>query len=124
MKKLYVLLVLAAFQLTIFFGCKHEPVLPEQEVSFSQDILPIMQMGCQHAGCHGDSLNQQPKLTTYEEVMEFGDIKPGDPHDSDLYERIIDTDDDDRMPQPPYAPLNDRNTKLIYIWIAQGAKDN
>lgn len=124
MKKLYVLLVLASVPVTVFFGCKHDPVLPEHEVSFSQEILPILQMGCTHAGCHGDSLNQMPSLTSYEEVMEFGDIKPGEPLDSELYERIIDTDEEERMPQAPYAPLNDRNKDLIYIWIAQGAKDN
>lgn len=123
MKKLYVFLVLATVPAAVFFGCKHEPVLPEQEVSFSQDILPIMQMGCQHAGCHGDTLNTQPSLTTYEEVMEFGDVKPGKPLDSELYEVITDTDPEDRMPKD-MAPLNDRNIKLIYIWIAQGAKDN
>ena len=124
MKKLIVLGVLCSIPAIVFFGCKHEPVLPAQEVSFSQDIMPIIQMGCQHEGCHGDSLNPEFPLTSYEEVMEEGDIKPGDPEDSDLYERITETDDDKRMPRPPYAPLNDRNIKLIYIWIAQGAKNN
>lgn len=124
MKKLYVLLMLASVPATIFFGCKHDPVLPEQEVSFSQDILPIMQMGCSHNGCHGDTLNQMPKLTTYDEVMALGDVKPGEPQESELYKRIIETDSTERMPRLPYAALNDRNIKLIYIWIAQGAKDN
>jgi hypothetical protein len=124
MKKLIVLGILCSIPAIIFFGCKHEPVLPEQEVSFSQDIMPIIQMGCQHEGCHGDSLNPEFPLTTYEEVMEEGDIKPGDPLDSDLYERITETDPDKIMPRPPYPPLNDRNIKLIYIWIAQGAKNN
>jgi hypothetical protein len=124
MKKLYVLLILASVPASIFFGCKHDPVLPEQQVSFSADILPIMQMGCSHAGCHGDSLNQMPQLTSYEEVMEFGQIEPGKPYESELFRRIIETDSTERMPRLPYAPLNDRNQKLIYIWIAQGAKDN
>lgn len=109
--------------MTIFFGCKHEPVLPEQEVSFNQDILPVLQMGCTQAGCHGDSLNQMPSLTSYETVMEFGDVKAGDPNDSKLYEVITDTDPEERMPKD-MPPLSDRNIKLIYIWIAQGAKDN
>ena len=123
MKKLYVLLIMALVPTTIFFGCKHDPVLPEHEVSFSQEILPIMQMGCQHAGCHGDSLNQQSPLTNYDEVMAFGDIKAGKPYDSKLYEVITTTEVEDRMPYQ-MAPLNDRNIDLIFIWIAQGAKDN
>jgi hypothetical protein len=124
MKKLYVLLVLAVLPASIFFGCKHEPVLPDHEVSFSQEVLPIIQMGCQHAGCHGDSLNQQFKLVTYEDVMEDGDVKPGDPKGSKLYEVITTPEGEDRMPREPYPRLNDRNIDLIYIWIAQGAKDN
>lgn len=123
MKKLYVLLILASVPATIFFGCKHDPVLPEQQVSFNQDILPILQMGCTMAGCHGDSLNQQPSLTSYEVVMDFGDIKPGNPNDSKLYEVLIDTDPEERMPRN-MPPLSDRNIKLIYIWIAQGAQNN
>lgn len=123
MKKLYVLLILASVPATIFFGCKHDPVLPEQQVSFNQDILPILQMGCTMAGCHGDSLNQMPSLTSYDVVMDFGDVKAGDPNDSKLYQVLIDTDPEERMPRN-MPPLSDRNIKLIYIWIAQGAQDN
>ncbi len=124
MKKLYVLLVLASVPAIIFFGCKHDAELPEHQVSFNDEIIPILQLGCTHPGCHGDSLNQMPSLTSYETVMEFGKIKPGEPNDSELYERITETDDDKRMPRPPYSPLSDQNIKKIYIWIAQGAKDN
>lgn len=124
MKKLFVLLLLGTVPAIVFFSCKHDPVLPEHEVSFSQEIMPIIQMGCQHAGCHGDSLNTMPRLTTYENVISFGQIVPGKPYESELYKRIIETDDEERMPKPPYAPLNERNQKLIYIWIAQGAKNN
>jgi hypothetical protein len=125
MKKLCVLLVLAAVPATVFLGCKHEPVLPEHEVSFSQEIMPIIQFGCQHPQCHGDSLNQEFKLVDYETVMSHGDVKAGEPRDSKLYEVITAPDgDEDRMPREPYARLSDRNINLIYIWIAQGAKDN
>lgn len=123
MKKLCVFLALATVPATIFFGCRHEAVLPDYEVSFSQEILPILQMGCTHAGCHGDSLNTEPRLTSYESVMNFGDVKPGRPLDSDLYEVLVDEDPEDRMPKD-MPPLSDRNIRLIYIWIAQGAKNN
>lgn len=124
MMKLIVYSMIVAIPITLVYSCKHDPVLPEHEVSFSQEIMPIIQMGCQHAGCHGDTLNQQFPLVDYATVMEGGDIKPGDPRGSKLYEVITSTESDDIMPRPPYSPLSDRNIKLIYIWIAQGAKDN
>jgi len=124
MKKLYALFILASVPAIIFLGCRHEPVLPEQQVSFSQDIMPIIQFGCQHPQCHGDSLNQEFKLVNYNDVMDHGDVKPGDPHHSKLYEVITKTSGEDRMPREPYARLSDRNINMIYIWIAQGAKDN
>lgn len=123
MKKFYVLLVLAAVPALVFFGCKHEPVIPEDEVSFSGDIQPILQMGCMHSGCHNDSASAQFPLTTYDFVMENGDVKAGEPEESELYEVLNETGDD-RMPREPYAPLSDRNKELIYVWILQGAKNN
>jgi hypothetical protein len=123
MKKLYVLLILACVPALVFFGCKHDPVLPEQQVSFSGDIQPILQMGCMHSGCHSDSANAEFPLTDYESVMENGDVKAGEPLDSDLYEVLVEEDAEDRMPKDR-PPLSDRNIKLIYIWIAQGAQNN
>lgn len=125
MKKIIVLFIAVSLPAVVFFSCRHDAVLPDHQVSFSQEIMPIIQMGCQHAGCHGDSLNQEFQLIDYASVMEGGDIKPGDPRDSKLYEVItLPEGDEDRMPRAPYPPLNERNIKLIYIWIAQGAKNN
>jgi len=123
MKKLLIAVIIAA-PAVIAFSCKHDPILPETEVSFSNDIQPILQMGCSHAGCHGDSLNPEFKLVTYEQVMDKGEVKAGDPHGSDLYQVLITNNEEDKMPRAPYPELNDRNKKLIFIWIAQGAKNN
>jgi hypothetical protein len=123
MKKVIIAaIVLLPFAITM--SCKHEPILPETEVSFSNDIQPILQMGCSHAGCHGDSLNPVFKLVTYEQVMDKGEIEPGNPRGSELYQVLVTNDSEDKMPRSPYPELNDRNKKLIYIWIAQGAKNN
>lgn len=124
MKKLYVFCVLVSIPAILLFSCKHEPVLPEHQVSFSEEVLPIIQMGCQHSGCHGDSLNQEFKLVDYDDVMENGDVKAGNPQDSKLYEVITTETGEDRMPREPYARLSDRNISMIYIWIAQGAQNN
>ena len=106
-------------------SCQHEPVLPEQQVSFSTDIQPILQQGCWHAGCHGSTQTGPFELVTYEQVIDKGDVKAGDPKDSELYQVITaDPSSDDFMPQSPYNALTERQIKLIYIWIAQGAKNN
>lgn len=118
MKKLIVLLIIAC-PFVLMFSCESEPILPEQQVSFSTDILPMIQSGCQHSGCH-DTIGGEFPLTNYENIMEEGDIKAGKPKDSKLYEEI----EEGSMPKAPYPPMTERNRKLIYIWIAQGAQNN
>ena len=119
-----ILLLLPAIALCFVFSCKHEPILPEQQVSFHSDILPILRGSCQHAGCHSpfDPNAEFPLDSVITEVREY--VKEGEPEDSEIYERITEEDEDKRMPQVPYEKLTDRQIKLIYIWIAQGAKDN
>ena len=123
MKKLY-LLALPVFALCFFFSCKHEPILPPNEVSYHDDILPIVRNSCQHAGCHdpNDPNAEFPLDSIVSEVLEY--VDPGKPKDSEIYERITETDPDEIMPRPPYEPLTARQINLIYIWIGQGAKDN
>jgi hypothetical protein len=123
MKKIY-LLIFPLFVLCFFFSCKHEPILPTQQVSFHDDILPIVRSSCQHAGCH-DPNDPNAEFPLDSIISQYEDyVEPGKPADSDIYERITDTDQDDIMPRPPYQPLTKRQIDLIYIWIAQGAKDN
>lgn len=119
-----ILLLLPAIALCLVFSCKHEPILPEQEVSFHSDILPILRGSCQHAGCHSpfDPNAEFPLDSVVSDVREY--VDEGKPKHSKLYEVITETKLEDRMPQAPYEKLTDRQIKLIYIWIAQGAKDN
>ncbi|HLG02084.1 MAG TPA: hypothetical protein VI731_00725 [Bacteroidia bacterium] len=124
MKKI-IFLFIGILPFAVVFSCKHEPILDNvPEISFSNDILPLIQSNCQHSGCH-DTTGYGPfPLIDYQTVMDNGDIEAGSPEDSKLYELITDPDPADRMPQPPYEPLSERNIKLIYFWIAQGAKNN
>jgi hypothetical protein len=123
MKKVSALLLLA-FAFCFAASCKHDPILPEQDVSFRGHVLPILRSSCQHSGCHSpyDPDAEFPLDSTVSEVREY--VDEGRPDHSELYERIIDDDPDDRMPRPPYEPLTQRQIDIIYIWIAQGAKDN
>lgn len=118
MKKFFALLAIAS-PFVLVFSCRHEPILPEQQVSFATDILPIIQSNCQQSGCHG-TVNEEFKLTTYENIMDKGEIVAGKPHSSELYQVI----EDGTMPPNNSPRVSDRNQKLIYIWIAQGAKNN
>ena len=124
MKKLFVLIAIIAIPSAVFYSCQHEPVLPEEQVSFSTDIMPIIQQGCWHAGCHGDSLNSEFKLSDYQKIMDRCDVVAGKPQRSGLYQVITTTSGENKMPQEPYPSLTERQIKLIYIWIAQGAKNN
>lgn len=133
------LLILSAF---IIQSCKHEPdVVPEQPdptdtiatgipcspdtAYFVNDVLPILVSGCAMSGCHdAASASDGVVLTSYASVMNTADIRPGNPGDSDLYERITDDDLDDRMPPPPMAALSPEQIQTIRLWITQGAKNN
>lgn len=125
MSKFLALVLIACIPAVIVYSCKHEPVLPEHQVSFSTEVMPVIQMGCQHAGCHGDSLNEEFKLIDYQSVIDQGEVIPGDPNGSKLYQVITAPENsEDHMPRAPYASLSRTNVKLIYIWIAQGAPNN
>jgi hypothetical protein len=117
-------LVLLAFALCFAWSCEHEPILPTQQVSFRGDVLPILRGSCQHPGCHSpfDPDAEFPLDSVVSEVREY--VKVDEPKDSELYERITDDDEDDRMPRPPYEPLTQRQIDIIHLWIAQGAQDN
>jgi hypothetical protein len=103
-------------------ACKHDTVVPEREISFTNEIYPIIQANCQHSGCHGTQNTSEFELITYEDVAER--VKAGNPDDSKIYEAITDVGGEDFMPRAPYPALTDRNTLLIKIWILQGAKNN
>jgi uncharacterized membrane protein len=76
------------------------------------------------SGCHDVASHQGGViLTTYQYVMATADIRPGRPFDSELYERITETDMQKRMPPAPNAPLTEQQKQLIYSWIQQGAQD-
>jgi hypothetical protein len=123
MKKLSVLLGVV-FAFFFFFSCTHDPLLPQEQVSFHNDILPIVRGSCQHSGCHDpfDPDSEFPLDSVRSDYDAY--VDPGKPKHSKLYEAIKGSNGEERMPQAPYDPLTDRQKKLIYIWIGQGAKDN
>jgi len=93
-------------------------------VYFSNDVLPLVVSSCATTGCHDkDSHKDGVILTDYASIIKTGEIKPGDPNDSEFFETLTD-DGDDLMPPPPHDPLNSEQIQMIRTWIEQGAKNN
>lgn len=132
----------------LIFSCKHDSELPPNgggtggggtggggtggggtgvpcdstKIYFQQQVLPVLLSNCAMSGCHDDASHQDGVvLTSFEKVMATADIRPGQPGNSELFERIIDTDPNDRMPKPPRSPLSAAQINMIRQWIEQGA---
>jgi hypothetical protein len=93
-------------------------------VYFSRDVLPIFVSNCAVSGCH-DAITRQDgiQLTDYDKIIQTGEIEPYDLSDGDIYEKITEDDNDDRMPPPPRARLTNAQISTIAKWILQGAKN-
>jgi len=121
-------------------SCKHEPLdtvlVPAPDTTvvcstdtayFVQQVLPIFISNCTEANCHnranGNIPPQKVVLTSYDSIMLTGDVQPGRPDNSDVYEMITETDPSKRMPkgQPALPP---EQIAIIRKWILQGAQNN
>ena len=93
-------------------------------VYFQNTILPLVVSSCATIGCH-DQQSQKDGiiLIDYSSIIRTGEIKPGNPDDSEFFESLTD-DGDDLMPPPPLEPFSSEQIKLIRTWILQGAKNN
>lgn len=104
--------------------------LPEK-VDFNFHIKPILSDRC--FACHGPDVNaREADLRLDEEAFAFSQlehqkgtyvIKPGDLKKSELYQRTIHEDAEQRMPPPESnLSLSDYEIALIRKWIKQGAE--
>ncbi len=96
---------------------------PVPEVSFQEDILPILQANCAVQGCHAGANPQVGlNLETYagfEQGSLLGPVfNPGDSNGSKVIRRI------DGGGMPPGGPLDDAQIQLFKDWIDEGAQDN
>lgn len=123
-------------------GCKHDPLYPAgydpatnpistglpcnpDTAYFVNDILPILISNCAMSGCHDAQTKAEGiQLTSYASVMQTGDVKPGNANGSELYEVLIETREDKRMPVPPSPRLDAGKIALVRKWIEQGAQNN
>jgi hypothetical protein len=93
-------------------------------VYFQNTILPLVVSSCATSGCHDRASHKDGIiLADYASILKTGEIKPGDPGDSEFFETLRD-DGDDLMPPPPYDALSNEEVQQIKLWIVQGAKNN
>lgn len=107
-------------------GCIHQPVSVPIEgdtaagVSFSYQILPIIESSCGVTTCH-DAATHEAGLTlsSYDAIRSI--VRASDTSGSLLYQRIMALDTSLRMPRPPELALTDLQKQLLKNWILQGA---
>lgn len=99
------------------------------DVSFNRDIRPLLSDRCYY--CHGTDANHRKaglRLDTFEGATRDNDgvraLVPGSPEKSELWLRIVSSDEDEVMPPPEaHKPAFTAEQKsLIKRWIEQGGK--
>ncbi len=136
-------IVVLTLAMGVFFtSCKHDPIHVDPNpidstgggnsgsncdpdtVYFQQEVLPLIVSSCAMSGCHDAASAQDGVvLTSYTSIMNTGNVKTGQPNNSELYEVLVENDPDKIMPPPP-ASLTASQIQLIKTWIQQGAKNN
>src|SRR5262245_59950381 len=97
----------------------------EADISFSRQIAPVLQAKC--LGCHNAEKRKGGyRVDTFEGLLKAGKsrkkpIEANQPDASELFQRLITEDPDDRMPQKD-DPLSRENVELFRARIAQGAR--
>jgi hypothetical protein len=95
------------------------------EVSFSRDVAPILARRC--LGCHDNKKTEgRYALHTFERFMKPGEseelaVVPGNPDKSYLFQKLVESDADLRMPQEDSA-LATEQIATIRQWIKDGAR--
>lgn len=95
------------------------------KLQFNRDIRPILSDRCFH--CHGpDSKNQKAdlRLDVRDAAIKDGHIRPGQPEQSMILERILSQDPDEVMPPPQskLGSLTAEEVDTLRRWIREGAE--
>ena len=123
-------------------SCKHDPVgggpvdpidttgmagnsCDPDTIYFTKDVMPILLSSCGMALCHDDiTKSGDIQITSYETLIESDILVPGDPDDSEMYQRMSSTDPFEVMPPSPRGPISSINIETVRKWIEQGALNN
>lgn len=119
-------LILAAAVPALFAACSMEP-----EISYSQDVKPILEqhcLACHQAGGSGLEVSGL-SMVTYEDLMKGTDagkmVLPGDVEGSNLIVLMEGRASPAiSMPHGGMDPVPAAEIAIIKRWVAQGAKNN
>lgn len=104
------------------------PALAEDQIDYNRDIRPIISNRC--ISCHGpDEKERKADLRLDSHAAATADlggyaaIAPGDIEESEMIARLLEEDEDERMPPKAKGPrLSAADIDLLKRWIQQGAK--
>lgn len=130
MKK-YIFLIL--FIPTLFYfgsltGCTYDevilesPIDPGEEISFSEDLIPFFEAGCNNAGCHNTG-GVAPDLTpnnAYDAIINGNYINTTTPASSEFYNWV---NGGGSIPMP-ISGTDPQLAATVLLWIQQGALNN
>ncbi|MCB9080704.1 MAG: hypothetical protein H6555_03225 [Lewinellaceae bacterium] len=98
---------------------------PPGVISFTQEILPLLTSNCGFSPCHDSkSAEEGVILVSYETIRKH--VSAGNPSGSKLYRSlrgVSGNGGEDLMPPRGYQQLTAAQIKLLYDWIAAGAKN-
>ena len=122
MKILKAFMIFAA-AVSLLSACEYEWIEPDlppipDTVSFSADVMPIFNEGCNSGACHGTG-GKVPDLSegqAYNALMNGGYVDLNTPEASVIYTCIK------TGTMKPYAKTGD--AEIILAWIEQGAENN
>lgn len=129
----FLLLIIFA-SLMLYSGCKDtisgeeldKRIIPDKNVSYAENIQPVLNIKCAGSGCHDDATNAGGiTLTTWASTtLDPNVVFPGKPENSRLVWAIEGRSGVSGMPPIGYATLTINQITGIKTWIAEGAKNN
>jgi len=123
-KNIVTIICIALIGAMQMISCTHPPQIPT--VSFSNDIIPILNASCTlNSSCHlgANSTNLQTNFdsdSAYYTITHKGLISTTNPTSSLLYSEV----QSHEMPIAPVPSLSSAQQNLILEWIQQGALNN
>jgi len=121
--------ILIALSLTLCLFCtscewkEYNPnVSGIENISFSQDIIPIFNQSCNSIGCHNNG-GIAPNLSAenaFQDLRNKNMLDLDNPPNSVIYKRMTDV----QNPMPISGILSEKIQRTILVWIEEGAKDN
>lgn len=107
------------------FGTNPKEEVNLEEVSFKNDIQPMLKAEC--INCHGD--NGGLSVRTYGNLMKGTSnngpvVIPNNGEGSFIVKKLKGIATGSRMPPEPANPWNESKIEILIEWIDQGAKNN